>query len=61
MGRQILQALIQLHDIGIIHRDIKPSNILWDSTLEKATLIDFGLAHFPRAFVSFQMDQLQSR
>jgi hypothetical protein len=44
MGRRMLEALMGLHNIGIIHRDIKPSNILWDSWRREATLIDFGLA-----------------
>ncbi len=39
---QIAQALIYLHDRGIIHQDVKPSNIFIDGTLFK--LGDFGVA-----------------
>jgi len=28
IARQLVQAVINLHDSGIIHRDLKPSNIL---------------------------------
>lgn len=39
---QIAQALIFLHDRGIIHQDVKPSNIFIDGLLFK--LGDFGVA-----------------
>ncbi|GIW23754.1 serine/threonine-protein kinase [Meiothermus sp.] len=39
---QIAQALIYLHDRGIIHQDVKPSNIFIDGLLFK--LGDFGVA-----------------
>lgn len=41
---QILEALIYLHEHGIVHQDIKPSNILFlSSGLVK--LADFGIGH----------------
>lgn len=40
---QICNALIGLHDLGIIHRDIKPSNIIINNDNE-AILIDMGIA-----------------
>jgi len=41
-GKQILQALEALHELGIVHRDLKPSNIFL--TRHGAKLLDFGLA-----------------
>ena len=41
--RELLAALLSIHQQGICHRDIKPANIVVGSTL---TLIDFGLAEY---------------
>lgn len=44
---QILRALLDLHDLGIVHRDIKPENILLlnnDETDIQVKLADFGMA-----------------
>lgn len=40
---QICNALIGLHNLGIIHRDIKPSNIIINKD-DEAILIDMGIA-----------------
>lgn len=37
----LLDALIRLHDYGIVHRDIKPENILFNG---KAEIIDLGVS-----------------
>jgi len=42
--REIGGALATMHAHGIVHGDIKPDNILLDRTLDRAVLIDFGLA-----------------
>ncbi len=44
-ARQILRAVAQLHELGIIHRDIKPSNVMigWN---DEVKLADFGIAKY---------------
>jgi cyclin-dependent kinase len=42
--RQISDAIMYIHALGIIHRDIKPSNIMVNEQFSKFTLIDFGIA-----------------
>ncbi|KAA8651750.1 putative cell division protein kinase (Ctk1) [Aspergillus tanneri] len=42
--QDMFNALVHIHEMGIIHRDIKPSNILLDSPDGPAYLADFGIA-----------------
>ena len=42
--RQLLQALLVLHQLGIVHCDIKPDNILVSSDHSSIRLCDFGTA-----------------
>ncbi len=43
LAQDVLDALIECHEQGIVHRDIKPSNILFDEAM-RAKLVDFGIA-----------------
>ena len=44
LGRQMLQALIDLDEHGVTHCDLKPSNICLTPDLKAFRLIDFGCA-----------------
>ena len=44
VARQLLSALQSIHQGGVIHNDVNPNNILLDTSLMRATLIDFGAA-----------------
>jgi serine/threonine protein kinase/Tfp pilus assembly protein PilF len=52
--RQVGEALIAVHDAGILHRDIKASNIMLDGhgAEVRVCLMDFGLAHAYQAGAS---------
>ncbi|MBD2363161.1 PD40 domain-containing protein [Anabaena minutissima FACHB-250] len=52
--RQIGDALILVHEKGLLHRDLKPSNIMMRAGKPEAVLIDFGLA---RQFISGTVQQ----
>jgi hypothetical protein len=43
IGNQIGQALVEMHQQGLIHRDIKPANVLVSES-GRVLLADFGLA-----------------
>ncbi|XP_071962155.1 uncharacterized protein [Antedon mediterranea] len=47
LGKQILEAIESIHDVGFLHRDIKPSNFAIGKrqcTSRKVYMLDFGLA-----------------
>jgi formylglycine-generating enzyme required for sulfatase activity/serine/threonine protein kinase len=45
---QILEALREVHNAGLVHRDIKPANILFNAK-GQVQLCDFGIAKLPDA------------
>jgi hypothetical protein len=49
--RQVVEAVVQCHRVGVIHRDIKVENILVDLNTLNVKLIDFGAgAHVKNTF-----------
>lgn len=48
--KNLMVALSQVHSHGIIHRDLKPSNFLFNYSLKKYLLVDFGLAQDQKDF-----------
>jgi serine/threonine protein kinase len=38
------EALLHVHNFGVVHCDVKPANLLWDRQRDEALLTDFGLA-----------------
>jgi hypothetical protein len=47
-GREVAHGLAAAHAAGVIHRDVKPDNVVIEAVHDRATLIDFGLAHTGR-------------
>lgn len=41
---QVLNALIYMHQKGIVHRDIKPENMLFQKRTNLVKIIDFGIS-----------------
>ncbi|MCT7985362.1 serine/threonine-protein kinase [Laspinema sp. A4] len=42
--RQVGEALMVVHEKGLLHRDLKPHNIMLRAEQDEAVLIDFGIA-----------------
>lgn len=51
IGKQILSAMLYLHENRILHRDLKPQNILLQG--EQIKLCDFGFAKKMSASTNF--------
>jgi serine/threonine protein kinase len=50
-GKQILSAMLYLHENRVLHRDLKPQNILLQD--DKIKLCDFGFAKKMSASTNF--------
>lgn len=50
--RQIVEATLAIHELGVVHRDLKDENILVDVATGRLKLIDFGAGAFCRDHVS---------
>jgi serine/threonine protein kinase len=44
--KQIVQAILSIHKLGVLHRDIKDENILVDMSTNQLFIIDFGAGAF---------------
>jgi len=44
IAQQVAMGLAAAHAQGLVHRDIKPSNILLERNVQRAYIVDFGLA-----------------
>lgn len=44
--REVAQALVIVHEGGVLHKDIQPASILVDRLLTRVILADFGIASF---------------
>lgn len=42
----VVRALEELRQLGIIHRDIKPENIIYDRKQRTTKIVDFGFATY---------------
>jgi serine/threonine protein kinase len=41
--RELAEALVALHEVGLVHRDLKPENVMIDA-VGRVRLLDYGLA-----------------
>lgn len=44
--QQIVEAIVELHNAGVVHRDIKDENVLVDIESQRVRIIDFGSGTF---------------
>jgi Protein kinase domain len=52
-GISLLDAVLCLHNAGVLHCDIKPANVVWNTKTKVASLIDFGHAQLANGSTAY--------